>query len=137
MCSRIFVTPGNPLKLLLAQFGLNGVDLPEINNLAPTEAAPVVYRDGSSFASVLLKAMGQSEKSPGVLQDDNIKSAADRLRRYVQEIPEPEESVVTDEDDDEQTDEQEEPQVGLSIRAKPLLDMLDKAYKENADVIWR
>lgn len=49
MCSRIFVTPGNPLKLLLAQFGLDGVVLPEINNLAPTEAAPVIYRDGNNF----------------------------------------------------------------------------------------
>jgi putative SOS response-associated peptidase YedK len=49
MCSRIFVTPGNPLKLLLAQFGLDGADLPEINNLAPTEAAPVIYRDGNNF----------------------------------------------------------------------------------------
>ena len=49
MCSRIFVTPGNPLKLLLAQFGLDGVVLPEINNLAPTEATPVIYRDGNNF----------------------------------------------------------------------------------------
>lgn len=49
MCSRIFVAPGNPLKLLLAQFGLDGVGLPEINNLAPTEAAPVIYREGNTF----------------------------------------------------------------------------------------
>lgn len=49
MCSRIFVTPGNPLKLLLGQFGLDGVDLPEINNLAPTEAVPVIYWEGNGF----------------------------------------------------------------------------------------
>lgn len=49
MCSRIFVTPGKPLQLLLDLFGLKGVDLPEINNLAPTEAAPVIYREDSGF----------------------------------------------------------------------------------------
>lgn len=49
MCSRIFVTPGKPLQLLLDLFGLKGADLPEINNLAPTEAAPVIYREDSGF----------------------------------------------------------------------------------------
>lgn len=49
MCSRIFVTPGKPLQLLLDLLGLKGADLPEINNLAPTEAAPVIYREDSGF----------------------------------------------------------------------------------------
>lgn len=90
------------------------------------------------IASVLLKAMGQSETPPGVLQGENIKAAADRLRRYLQAIPDTGEKVVANDDDEqEDKDEQEEPQVGLSIRAKPLLDMLDKAYKEKEDVIWR
>ncbi len=86
-------------------------------------------------ASVLLKAMGQSETPPGALQGDNIKLAADQLRRYLQAIPNPGKPEAAD-DDDEQGDKQEQ-QVGLSIRAKPLLDMLDKAYKEQENVIWR
>ena len=89
------------------------------------------------IASQLLKAMGQSEKPPGALQGDNIKSAADRLRRYLQAIPNPDEQRVVDDEDDEQADEKREQRVGLSIRAKPLLDMLDKAYKEKEDVMWR
>jgi hypothetical protein len=89
------------------------------------------------IASVLLKAIGQSETPPGVLQGDNIKAAADQLRRYLQAIPTSDKPVETDNDDDEQAAEQREQQVGLNIRAKPLLDMLDKAYKEQEDVIWR
>lgn len=89
-------------------------------------------------ASVLLKAMGQSETPPGALQGDSIKSAADQLRRYLQAIPTPDKSVADDDedDDDEQADKKEQ-RVGLSIRAKPLLDMLDKAYKEQENIIWR
>ena len=50
MCSRIFVTPGKPLKLLLGQFGLEGDDKSELNNLAPTEAVPVIHRLMDGFA---------------------------------------------------------------------------------------
>lgn len=89
------------------------------------------------IASVLLKAMGQSENPPGVLQGEDVKFAADQLRRYLQTTPNTDEQVVADDDNDEQADEQQEQRIGLSIRAKPLLDMLDKAYKEQVDVIWR
>ena len=88
------------------------------------------------IASVLLKAMGQSEMPPGALQEENIKAAADRLRQYLRALPNTDKKMVAD-DDDAQADEQEEPQIGLSIRARPLLNMLDKAYKEKVDVIWR
>lgn len=88
------------------------------------------------IASVLLKAMGQSEMPPGALQGEDIKTAADRLRHYLRALPDTDEKVMAD-DDDEEESEQEEPQIGMSIRAKPLLDMLDKAYKEKEDVIWR
>src|SRR5690606_15382090 len=90
------------------------------------------------IASVLLKAMGQSEMPPGALQGENIKAAADRLRQHLRALPDTDQQVVADdEDDDAQADEQEERPVGLSIRARPLLDMLDKAYKEKEDVMWR
>lgn len=98
-----------------------------------SKSSPDVLMFGD-IASVLLKAMRQSEMPPGALQGENIKAAADRLRYYLQALPNTDEKVVTDDDD---ADEQEEPQVGLGIRAQPLLDMLDKAYKEKEDVIWR
>lgn len=75
-----------------------------------------------------------SEALPGALQEENIKAAADRLRHYLKALPVTDKKVLAD---DEEEEEQEEPQVGLAIRVKPLLDMLDKAYKEKEDVIWR
>jgi hypothetical protein len=53
------------------------------------------------IASVLLKAMGQNEMPPGALQDENIKTAADRLRRYLLAIPDLGDQVIADDDDDE------------------------------------
>ena len=92
-----------------------------------------------NIASVLLNAMGQNETPPGILRGDSIKAAADKLRQYLQRIPDPDEEVVVDENEDEEEapDEEEEQRVSLSLRAQPLLDMLDTAYKEKADVIWR
>lgn len=49
MCSRIFVTPGKPLKLLLEHFGLGDADIPALYNVAPTEAVPVISRADESF----------------------------------------------------------------------------------------
>ena len=59
------------------------------------------------IASVLLKAMGQSEIPPGALPEENIKATADRLRHYLRALPNTDEKVVAD-DDDAQADEQAE-----------------------------
>ncbi|MES2825094.1 MAG: DUF1840 domain-containing protein [Pseudomonadota bacterium] len=89
-------------------------------------------------ASALLKAMGQSETPPGALQSKNIKSAADQLRHYLQTTSNLDKPIADEDvDDDEQADEQQDQRVDLSVRAKPLLDMLDKAYKEQEAVTWR
>lgn len=43
MCGRIFVKPGPAMRLFLESFGID-TDLPELNNLAPTEQVPVLTR---------------------------------------------------------------------------------------------
>src|SRR5690606_40101612 len=91
-----------------------------------------------NIATVLLQAMGQSPAPPGILRGESIKAAADRLRQYLQVIVDPDEQVVPEDEEDEQEEvEEEEQRIGLGIRAQPLLDMLDTAYRENVDVIWR
>ncbi len=42
MCGRIFIQPSSALNELLSSFGLQGVDLPKLNNAAPTETIPVI-----------------------------------------------------------------------------------------------
>lgn len=49
MCGRIFIKPSATLEELLASFGIYG-DLPQLNNLAPTEAVPVLRESNEGFA---------------------------------------------------------------------------------------
>jgi putative SOS response-associated peptidase YedK len=42
MCGRIFIQPSSKLNELLSGLGLEGADLPKLNNLAPTENIPVI-----------------------------------------------------------------------------------------------
>lgn len=91
------------------------------------------------IATVLLRAMGQSEQPPGILRGDEIRLAADRLRAYVDHAP-AENAAVDEEDNNSKSDEERRERrnrVGLRTRALPLLDLLDASYRREADVIWR
>ena len=88
-------------------------------------------------ATVLLRAMGQSEQPPGILRGDEIRLAAEKLREYV-DAAQRQQSPA--EDDGNKTDEERKEQrnrVGLRTRVLPLLDLLDASYHRDADVIWR
>lgn len=89
------------------------------------------------IATVLLRAMDQSEQPPGILRGDEIRIAADKLRAYVDAAPK---QKSPDEDAGNKTEEESKEQrnrVGLRTRALPLLDLLDASYHREADVIWR
>jgi putative SOS response-associated peptidase YedK len=45
MCGRLFVAPSKAAEALLASFGLANISLPTVNNIAPTQAVPVLFRD--------------------------------------------------------------------------------------------
>lgn len=99
-----------------------------------------VHPDVVMFGDVaarLLRAMGQNEQPPGILRGEDIRIAAEKLRAYVDAAPA---EQAQDEDDANKTEEERQAQrnrVGLRIRALPLLDLLDKSYAREADVIWR
>lgn len=94
-----------------------------------------------NVATVLLQAMGASSTPPGILRGESIKVAAEKLRHYLQALPEDskQEPVNTDADEDyENEDSGDKPEpVSMDQRALPLLEMLDAAYKNDDDVIWR
>jgi hypothetical protein len=79
-------------------------------------------------AVALLKMMGQSGGVPGAILAADIPAALDRLQRAVAanrpESPPPE------------AREAGEPPVSLRQRAFPLIDLLTRASKKHADVIW-
>ena len=89
-------------------------------------------------AAPLLRGMGKSETPPGILRDEAIREAADKLRHCLRTLPEEHEQDTAD-SDEEHEDETDDPssRISLDQRALPLLDMLDTAYREQDEVIWR
>ncbi len=78
-------------------------------------------------AHKLLRMMGQSGNVPGAMLAQDIPAAVQRLRQGVGLEP----RKVSDGKADE-----EETQVNLSQRAFPLIELLERAAKSGADVIW-
>ena len=77
-------------------------------------------------ATKLLRMMGQSGAVPGAILAADIPAAVQRLRSAIAgEAPPPKESRNGG-----------EPKVGLHQRAFPLIELLDRAAKNRADVIW-
>jgi len=75
-------------------------------------------------AVTLLKAAGNSGTVPGALLAQDIPPALQRLKAAVAGAPAK----------DGGTDE--EPDVSLARRAYPLVDLLERAAKQGADVLW-
>lgn len=80
------------------------------------------------IAKKLLQLMGQSGAVPGAILGKDIPAAAARLRQAT--FGETEKPAAV-----EKNDEGELP-VNLRQRAFPLIELLDRAAKQNADVIW-
>ena len=75
----------------------------------------------------LLRMMGQSGSIPGAILAQDIPAALARLR---QAVPGENQAASNDKNDDA------EPQVGMRQRAFPLIELLERAAKQNADVLW-
>lgn len=78
-------------------------------------------------AVALLKMMGQSGSVPGAILAGDIPPAVERLRKAVGAAREP---------DANQERDDEEPKVNLRQRAFPLIELLERAAQDAADVIW-
>ena len=76
----------------------------------------------------LLRLMGQSGGVPGAILAQDIPAAVERLKKGVGAHTEPASARKPDDD--------QEPPVGLGQRAFPLIELLERAAKTGADVIW-
>jgi hypothetical protein len=76
----------------------------------------------------LLKLMGQSGVLPGALLAADIPAAVERLRRGLERQPAS--------DGNADGNDQSEPKVSLRSRAFPLIELLERAARRGADVIW-
>jgi Domain of unknown function (DUF1840) len=75
-------------------------------------------------AVTLLKAAGNSGTVPGALLAKDIPPALERLKAAVAAAPA------------KDGESEEESNVPLARRAYPLIDLLDRAAKAGADVLW-
>ena len=75
----------------------------------------------------LLKMMGQSGSVPGAILARDIPPAVERMRKALGAASEP---AARSEGEDE------EPKVNLRQRAFPLIELLERAARTGADVIW-
>lgn len=76
----------------------------------------------------LLKMMGQSGSIPGAILAQDIPPAVQRLRQALGGESEPSAAKKAGDDG--------EPQVGMHQRAYPLIELLERAAQQNADVMW-
>ena len=79
-------------------------------------------------ANNLLRAMGQTGAIPGALLAQDIPAAVERLRRAV--------DASTEKTPAPKANDEGEPPVNLRQRALPLIELLERAAKQGADVIW-
>jgi Domain of unknown function (DUF1840) len=79
-------------------------------------------------AKKLLRTMGQSGSVPGAILAPDIPNAVEKLRAAVS--TEPEKQPARDANDDS------EPVVNLRQRAFPLIELLERAARERAEVMW-
>jgi hypothetical protein len=79
-------------------------------------------------AKQLLRLMGQSGAVPGALLGHDIPHAVERLR---QAISGQDEKIAP-----RDTQDDGEPPVNVRQRAFPLIELLERAAKQKADVIW-
>lgn len=86
------------------------------------------FMDGE-IAVQLLKLMGNSGIVPGAILGAEVEAARKRLETAIRGSAEPAPSQVED------SDPREAP-VSLKQRAYPLLDLLERAARQGADVLW-
>lgn len=92
------------------------------------------YADITMFgdvAKLMLTMMGHSGSVPGAILAEDVPAALSRLSDAIEaQQAQPVAEVQSDDPDQEE-------QVSLSHRALPLIELLQAAVREQADVMWR
>ncbi len=83
-------------------------------------------------AKMLLQIIGKETTARGTFTQAEMAGAAAALREAIRQ------AAVPPEEDDEESDKKKEPVVGLSQRAWPLMDMLERTGRSgpDANIIW-
>ena len=90
------------------------------------------HADVTMFGDVafkLIRLMGRRDTVPSAMYPEDIPDALDKLRSGLVVEETAESDVVTN-------DKGEEEQIGIQIRAMPLVDLMVAAEKEQVPVMW-
>ncbi|MDX5406913.1 MAG: DUF1840 domain-containing protein [Chromatiaceae bacterium] len=89
------------------------------------------------IALQLLNMMGRDDKVPSALYAEDVAAALEALRTGLANYAARRQAEsANDEDDTHQDTEQKRP-IALSVRAQPLLQLLEKAAKKHCPVLWQ
>lgn len=108
--------------ILTGQFNSSG----DVQMLVRFDSKVGMLQMFGDVAKTLLRLMGQSGAVPGAILARDIPAAVERLKRGVGAAPRTEGD----------SSDEAEPQVQLSQRAFPLIELLERAAKSDADVVW-
>ena len=87
-----------------------------------------------SVAMDLIKMMGRRQAVPSAISAEDLPQALKSLR---QELKRLEQLAGEEADSDDETDEEEAPkQVGMGIRAFPLIEIMEHAIKDKSFIMW-
>lgn len=99
-----------------------------------------VSADITMFGAVaveLLELMGQTGVIPGALLGADIAPALERLKKGIAAFGDRPSGNLPPDPKDEHDDRSAAPLISLRQRAVPLLQLLEAAAREQADVTWR
>ena len=80
-------------------------------------------------AKKVLKMMGQSGNVPGAMRSADIPRAIDKLQTSLTKMDPAEADTLNDDDESDAT-------ISMTVRAQPLIKLLQSAKAAGADVIW-
>lgn len=86
-------------------------------------------------ATTLLKMMGQSGEAPGAIAGEDVGRALAKLKAAVADAKAAG-KPASDEDEGDSSASRIARPVGIATRAVPLVDLLERAAKAGAEVIW-
>ena len=90
-------------------------------------------------AARLIKMMGATGRVPGALYPADVPGAIERLRAGLANLPESQAGAdhgPSERRDDPGDDDDQGYPVSLAMRAAPLIDLLERAAKHEAEVMW-
>ena len=87
-------------------------------------------------AVALLRAMGHSGTVPGAILAADLPAAVASLRRSLEEQARAAPVAAEPPEEGADEDEERQPPVTLSMRAVPLIDMIETAIARDSDLMW-